>query len=446
MPAAPPDPGPAPVDKRRKKNITDEKRLEALSMLLAHSQDGMIIHGGHQRVAELTGVPCAVLKRLWRKSAQTRAHGRVVTAEWVSRKKSNQGPKIYNTQEFQAQLKELECPKKATIRKSALALGVSKSQFGRWKLMKDSFIWRHTSMLKPALTQEHMLTRVLFAMSEIHETRHGQVSVDGLKYKDMLDRIHVDEKWFYITRDKQGYYLAIDEEPPTRRCASKAHMTKVMFLCAVARPRWDYTTNSMWDGKVGLWPIGEIRGAQRNSVNRPAGTPEWHNIAVTRRVYRSLLINKVLPAIQEKWPNLATFGRTIRIQQDGAKAHISPDDPAFVNIALIRGLNVELYTQPARSPDLNVEDLGFFRAIQSFNDSCPSNAVELIAGVRKAYNDYDYRKINRVFLTLQTILNEIIECNGDNTYKIPHMGKERLEREGRLPLVIAVTEAANQFR
>jgi hypothetical protein len=93
-----------------------------------------------------------------------------------------------------------------------------------------------------------------------------------------------------------------------------------------------------------------------------------------------------------------------------------------------------------------VEDLGFFRAIQSFNDSCPSNALELIAGVRKAYNDYDYRKINRVFLTLQTILNEIIECNGDNTYKIPHMGKERLEREGRLPLVIAVTEAANQFR
>ncbi len=33
---------------------------------------------------------------------ETRAHGHVVTAEWVSRKKSNPGPKIYNTQEFQA--------------------------------------------------------------------------------------------------------------------------------------------------------------------------------------------------------------------------------------------------------------------------------------------------------------------------------------------------------
>jgi hypothetical protein len=291
-------------------------------MLLTHSQDGKIIRGGLIRVEELSGVPCAILKRLWKKSPVTRAHGRVVTAEWVSRKKQNQRPQIYNPPEFMAQIKEVELRKRKTIRAAAESLGVSKSTFGRWKEAKDSLFTRHRSMLKPTLTDQHKLARVLFAMEEIDETRHDQVSVDGLNYKNMLDRIHVDEKWFYITRDAQGFYLAIDEEPPTRRCVSKKHMTKVMFLCALARPRWNYTTNSMWDGKVGMWPIGHIRPAQRNSINRPRGTPVWHNKSITRKVYRKLMIDKVLPAIEQKWPNLATFGRTIRIQQDGAKAHI----------------------------------------------------------------------------------------------------------------------------
>ena len=233
-------------------------------------------------------------------------------------------------------------------------------------------------MLRPALTDENKLARVYFAIKEINETCCAQVSVDGLCYKNMLDRIHVDEKWFYITKDAQGYYLAIDEEPPVQRCSSKAHMTKVMFLCALGRPRWNHTTNSMWDGKIGMWPIGDIVPAQRNSVNRLAGTPEWKNKSIARGVYRELMIKKVLPAIEHKWPNLATFGRKLRIQQDGAKAHIYPNDVAFPNAVMEKGLNLELYTQPANSPDVNVEDLGFFRSIQSFNDSCPRNALELI--------------------------------------------------------------------
>ena len=107
---------------------------------------------------------------------------------------------------------------------------------------------------------------------------------------------------------------------------------------------------------------------------------------------------------------------------------------------------MKIYTQPANSPDLNIEDLGFFRAIQSFNDSCPSNEHELTASVLEAFNDYDYRKINRVFLTLQGCMNQIIDNHGGNNYKIPHMGTDRLERIGELPLVIRVTDGASVFR
>ena len=39
----------------------------------------------------------------------------------------------------------------------------------------------------------------------------------------------------------------------------------------------------------------------------------------------------------------------------------------------------------------------------------------------------------------------IIENDGGNNYKIPHMGKELMERRGLLPLVLDVTPAASAW-
>mmetsp|Transcript_7429 Transcript_7429/g.9585 ORF Transcript_7429/g.9585 Transcript_7429/m.9585 type:complete len:159 (+) Transcript_7429:444-920(+) len=103
----------------------------------------------------------------------------------------------------------------------------------------------------------------------------------------------------------------------------------------------------------------------RNSRNRPAGTPVTKPIpSVNAEVYRSFLIEKVLPAINHKWP-LNDRLNPIKIQQDNAKPHIAPTDESFVNAAQALNLNVELICQPPNSPDLNVLDLGFFHSIQS---------------------------------------------------------------------------------
>jgi hypothetical protein len=57
----------------------------------------------------------------------------------------------------------------------------------------------------------------------------------------------------------------------------KDKIGKVMFWCAPVRPPWDPHANRHWDGKIGIWPTGRYTTAQRNSVNRPAGTIEWEN-------------------------------------------------------------------------------------------------------------------------------------------------------------------------
>ena len=69
----------------------------------------------------------------------------------------------------------------------------------------------------------------------------------------------------------------------------------------------------------------------------------------------------------------------------------------------------------------------------------------MIKSVEKAYGEYPFHKLNRVWLTLQSSLNKIIEHDGGNDYKIPHMGKETLEKRGLLPEVLHVTPAANAW-
>ena len=206
------------------------------------------------------------------------------------------------------------------------------------------------------------------------------------RFKNMYDRVDVDEKWFYLTKKSESYILInpdnennendqLGESHVYRAVKDSSKIKMVMFLCAQARPRWDNNANQMWDGKIGIWPIGEYIPAVRNSVNRPAGTPVWKNQSVDKNRYRALLLEKVIPAIKDKWPRQSWNDNTvvIRIQQDGASAHISPDDEAF-NAGLV-DLQVHnkilLYTQPARSPaDTNINDLGFFLLYRPATRGC----------------------------------------------------------------------------
>ena len=89
----------------------------------------------------------------------------------------------------------------------------------------------------------------------------------------------------------------------------------------------------------------------------------WKNKAVTKEVYRELLISKLLPAIVEKWPWTDQLLRKNLMQQDGVKSHISADDDKFKEALIDQNIHMELYTQAANSPDVNLLDLGFFRAI-----------------------------------------------------------------------------------
>ena len=158
--------------------------------------------------------------------------------------------------------------------------------------------------------------------------------------------------------------------------------------------------------------------------------------SVTKEVSREFMLNKVLPAIKAKWP-AEERGLPIFIQQDNGKTHIAVDDPAFVQAAQADGWDIRLTCQPPNSPDLNVLDLGFFAAIQAlFEKGTPNNINDIVKKVDEAYKNYPVDRSNRIFLTQQGCMMEIMKHNGGQHYNIPHMKKRTLELQGRLPITL----------
>ena len=134
------------------------------------------------------------------------------------------------------------------------------------------------SSLKPTLTDENKVSRMELALLFIDKN-------DTSKFEHMEDLIHIDEKWFYRTKDGQCFIIAVDKAEPYRHVQHKSFLTKIMFLCAVARPRYDMNKNAWFDGKIGIWPIGKWELANQSSKKCTKGMPVWKNQSITPDVY-----------------------------------------------------------------------------------------------------------------------------------------------------------------
>ncbi|KAI5419637.1 uncharacterized protein LOC127137097 [Lathyrus oleraceus] len=406
----------------KKRGFLNNEDRKAICQILLCSSDAngnLIGTGVVERVAASYNVHRSVIYRIWKQLKDT---GNV-----CHNRTQNCGRK--RVQLDLELMRQVPLSKRSTYRSLACALNIPKTSLVR--LHKVGVIRRHTNTLKPYLKEDNMIARLRFCLSMIDK---NSLPHDP-KFISMHNIVFIDEKWFYITRNKVTNYLHVDEEEPHRTCKSKNFISKVMFLCAVTRPRFDNEENETYSGKIGIFPFVYEQPARRSSVNRVAGTIETKPIAfVTREVNKAYLINKVLPAIENMWPR-EDVGKKIFIQQDNARSHISKDDPDFCRAASESEFDIQLTCQPPNSPDLNVLDLGFFNAIQSLQQKEPVKSIdELVGAVQKAFDEFSTVQSNKNFSTLQSCMIEIMKINGSNKYKIPHMKKDMLYKQGGIPV------------
>ncbi|XP_074318884.1 uncharacterized protein LOC141655718 [Silene latifolia] len=180
--------------------------------------------------------------------------------------------------------------------------------------------------------------------------------------------------------------------------------------------------------------------AARANRNRPREALETKPIEyITKQVIKQCLIEQVIPAIKSVWPK--GLSKHICIQQDNVRPHIKIDDPDCIATTNSDGFHIELLFQPPNTPDLNCNELGYFRALQSLQSKEASKEVdELVNEVMQAFVNYSPSKLNNIFLLLQAVIIEIMKCKGHNNFSLPHMGKGHLAAIGMLPSNLMVNE------
>jgi hypothetical protein len=93
---------------------------------------------------------------------------------------------------------------------------------------------------------------------------------------------------------------------------------------------------------------------------------------------------------------------------------------------------VTFMVQPARSPDLNVLDLGCWASLQAAvpavkyeKDPTKKMYNRIIDNVYKGWNEWvEQHKIEKVFKTLREVWKEVQKDKGGNRFNLPHYSKE----------------------
>ncbi|CEG35741.1 uncharacterized protein PHALS_05143 [Plasmopara halstedii] len=409
-----------------RKNITPPERAEVIAFLLRVSIELRPPPGAIGSSATKYGCSTDQISRLWRRTTKDIKAGEPIN--YNSGRKGKSGRKTRLTPEFRHALNDaielIPLEDRSDIRTLANTLGIPKSTLHDYFL---AGVFRcHTARAKPMLTDKQRIDRVKFAASFVQ--RGPGVCI---RFDSMMEYVHLDEKWFYLKKDKQRFYLGEHEEEPYITVKNKNYMIKVMFLAAVARPRWSAKNHCIWDGKIGVWPFAVYEPAERSSKNRAAGTLELKTYTVDRDIYRQALCRMVIPRIKAVWPS----GKRVVLQQDNAKPHVTVDDPEVHSACSAGGWDMKLTAQPANSPDFNANDLGFFASLQSLQHKMKAKTIEdLVNNVDDAFAKLHYTALDKVFLTLQSVLQETMHIDGCNKYKIPHLAKDTLRTStGLLP-------------
>jgi hypothetical protein len=256
------------------------------------------------------------------------------------------------------------------------------------------------------------------------------------------NKVDVDEKWYFAWKAGGKLKVPPNEEAPRKFLKSKRHVPKVMFLAATARPRAipqygregdpDFVPAQMFDGKIGIWRVSEPKIALKRSIYHEKDDVYEKDVTLNGDRYAAMIVEKVMLAIRKKMPWLVHecraghFNSEIVIQQDGATPHTGKGRPEVMTAAGRRHYPpICIETQPAQSPDCNINDLAFFSAhAAAFNKkqkfASLGDMETLVSNVKETYNAFPYETLERCWLMKSKVMGLIVEHGGKNDFKLPH--------------------------
>ena len=192
----------------KKSNATNEVRQALVVFLAQHHENGRLNKGAIAAAMELFPFKRTQIKRIWR-LARDNVINPNVEVDYSSQKKGNSGRKPkYSQEDFMAAIRQTPLSQRQTLRTLSNATLIPASTLCRMR-QKGWFLW-HSNVIKPFLTDANKMASLEFAKSFVNPQTQ--------RFDNMYDYVHIDEKWFYMTKINTNYYLVPGETPPHRTC------------------------------------------------------------------------------------------------------------------------------------------------------------------------------------------------------------------------------------
>ncbi|RLN56061.1 hypothetical protein BBP00_00008177 [Phytophthora kernoviae] len=281
----------------------------------------------------------------------------------------------------------------------ALAAAVKIPRTTLQRYLARSVIRQVYSRVKPALKAEHKKKRFKFALQHVSRSLGARL----YRFDHMYGVMHVDEKWFNLYTALSKFYITTNEKVTYRSCVNKRYIGKIMFLAAVARPRFDFRL-------------------------KLAGSLEIKSVAMDKNKYKQLLRDIAFPAICSQWPG--SKGRIIWVHQDNVIPHGRADDAELTTAGCTDRWQIKMRRQPPKPPGFNVLDLGIFNAIQPRQYQIDTSKLdELIMAVKRSFLAVPSRTIDKCFLMLQKVMECTIKHGGGNGFPLPCVGRSHIKNK-----------------
>ncbi|RHY54971.1 hypothetical protein DYB30_011324 [Aphanomyces astaci] len=202
-------------------------RVSLYQDLLEKSVNGQLSRDIVRSVCTTYGVHHSTGWRIFQRGKATKTSGGI--ADVTARLKGNTGrPTKFAPEDIEQRIKNVPLHKRQTYRSLAAATGLS--VYLLWTFVKRKWMTRRSSWTRPCLKPKQKEARRDFCLQFRTQPPNDVIG-------DMQDVVHLDEKWFYMTKLRRRFLVWHDEKIIPRHLQSKSHITKVMFLVAVARPR-----------------------------------------------------------------------------------------------------------------------------------------------------------------------------------------------------------------
>jgi hypothetical protein len=167
--------------------MPEEVRKQVFQALLARSKNGVLGKKDTTVVAAQFGLHIRAVQRLWKQGKMPLANN--MSVDLGSRKRGRVGRKA-SPVDLEL-LRSIPLKERMTIKDVCAKLNMSK--WNIQKYLRKGLLRRHSSSIKPYLTEANKKSRLKWCVDMIKR----DLLADP-RFKDLYDFVFIDEKWFYL--------------------------------------------------------------------------------------------------------------------------------------------------------------------------------------------------------------------------------------------------------